>query len=117
MKALTNEQLKAIEELSGKVISTRAQLAEALCEALGDEFRWGKGFVNGHSNSIVLFYGDTVIQMATYQFKDPKSVSVKYLGFGDYSYSFDWYGKVTTAVKQREERIGNTIYVKWDRII
>lgn len=117
MKALTNTQLKAIEELSCTVIESRGELAEALCETLGEGFTWAKGFVNGHSNSIVLYYENELIQIGTYRFKDPKSVSLKYLIYGDYAYDFDYYGKVKSAMKRREERVGNSVYVKFDRII
>lgn len=101
MKELTTQQLKAIEKLSATIISTRSELAEALCEALGEEFTWSKGFVNGHGNSIVLWCGNTLVDYATYQYKDPKSVSVKLLSYGDYTYVFDYYGKVKAATKRR----------------
>ena len=117
MKALTNEQLKAIEKLSGMIVATRAQLAEGLCEALGDGFTWANGFVNGHGNSIVLYCGNSPVQIGTYRFKDPKSVAIKYMIMGEYAYNFDYYGKVTSATKMREERVGNCIYVKHERII
>lgn len=117
MKALTNEQLKAIEKVSGMIIETRAQLAEALCEALGEEYTWANGFVNGHGNSIVLYCGNSLVQIGTYRFKDPKSVAIKYMLYGEYAYNFDYYGKVTSATKERREQVGNCIYVKHDRII
>ena len=117
MKALTNEQLKAIEKLSSTIVATRLQLAEGLCEALGEDWTWSNGFVNGHGNSVVLYCENTVVQIGTYCFKDPKSVAIKYMIFGGYAYNFDHYGKVTSATKMREERVGNCIYVKHDRII
>lgn len=102
MTALTKEQLKAIEELSNTVINTRSQLAEGLCEVLGDNWTWGNGFVNGHGNSIVLYCDNTIVQFATYQFRNPKSVSIKLLIYGDYMYFFDKYGKVKKANKSHE---------------
>ena len=100
MKMLTNEQLAAIEKLSATVVETRSQLAEGLCEALGEGYTWSNGYVNGHGNSIVLHYENTSIQIGTYRFKDPKSVSVKYLMYGDYVYDFDKYGKVIRGAKR-----------------
>lgn len=117
MKELTNAQLKAIEKLSANVIETRAQLAEALCEALGEEFTWSNGFINGHGNSIVLCCGDKLVHFGSYRFKDPKSVAVKYIDIGDYTYNFDHFGKVISAFKRRYERIGNCIYCRCDIII
>lgn len=118
MKELTVQQLRAIEELSARVIYTRSELAEALCEALGEEFTWAKGFVNGHSNSIILLYGDKhIVQIGTYRYKDPKSVSLKYMLYGDYAYDFDYYGKVVNAMKKVEIREGNSITVKYESIV
>lgn len=118
MKELTKQQLKAIEELSARVIYTRGELAEALCEALGEDFTWARGYVNGHSNSIVLFYGGKhIVQIGTYRYKDPKSVSIKYILYGDYAYDFDYYGKVINAMKKVEIREGNCITVKYESII
>lgn len=116
MKELTSQQLKAIEELSSMVIYTRGELAEALCEALGEDFTWSRGFVNGHGNSIVLYCGNTPIHIGTYRFKDPKSVSIKYIMYGYYVYDFDYYGKVTHAMKRVEIADGNNITVKFENI-
>ena len=116
MKALTNEQLKNIEKLSGMIIATRAQLAEGLCEALGEEWTWSNGYVNGHGNSIALYCGNSLVQIGTYRFKDPKSVAIKYMMFGEYVYDFDYYGNVKSAMKQVKIKQGNSIIVKYERI-
>lgn len=117
MKALTNAQLKAIEELSGMIIDTRSQLAEALCEALGEEYTWANGYVNGHGNSIVLYQGNTPIQIGTYRFRDPKSVSLKYMIYGEYAYDFDFYGKVIRAAKRVEKPFDGGVCVTYESII
>jgi hypothetical protein len=116
MKALTNEQLKAIEKLSGMIVPTRAQLAEGLCEALGEEWAWSNGYVNGNGNSIALYCENSLVQIGTYRFKDPKSVAIKYMMFGEYVYDFDYYGKVTNAMKEVRIVDGDSITVKYESI-
>ena len=117
MKALTNEQLKAIEELSGTIVATRSQLAEGLCEAIGEGYSWANGYVNGHGNSIVLIYDGKPIQIGTYRYKDPKSVSLKYMMYGEYVYDFDYYGKVIRAAKRVERHEDGCVYVTYESII